>query len=88
MSSLFNQTYLLLLISLLVHVSAYFFPLVSCETHFALFNRIFFISIILQMVDSLHLQAYSDAVPLVLMRRKAPMVIVSSLGQIWFLVLY
>ena len=88
MSPLLNQTYLLLLISLPVHVLAYFCPLVSCETHFAIFNRIFFISILLQMVDSLHLQAYSDAVPLVLMRRKAPMVIVSSLGQIWFLVLY
>ena len=43
---------------------------------------------LLQMVDSLHLQAYSDAVPLVQMTRKAPMDIVSSLGRIWFLVLY
>ena len=81
MSSLPKQTYLLLLISLTIHVSTYFYLLFSYETHFALFDRIFILvffykKLIVFIFKLIQMQSRS----LVLMTRKTPMIIVSSLG--------
>ena len=86
MSSLSKQTYLLLLISLPIHVSAYFYLLFSYETYFALFDMIFILvffckKLIIFIFKLIQMQSRS----LIPMTRKTPMIIVSFLGWIWLL---